>query len=106
LDDCPTPWPSFVIALRKESEIPTEIIKKVLEVINKTTSDFKNIPNIESIFAAKYNQRMEDISKWLSLTNWSQKQLSKAVVSNVQEQLLHLQIISKKVSFDEIVNEM
>ena len=106
LDDCPTPWPSFVIASRKESEIPSEIIKKVLEIINKTTSDFKNIPHIESILAAKYSQKMEDISKWLLLTNWSQKQLSEAVVSNVQEQLLHLQIISKKVHFDEIVNEM
>ena len=106
LDDCPTPWPSFVIASRKESEIPNEIINKVLEIINKTTSDFKNIPHIESILAAKYNQKMEDISKWLLLTNWSQKQLSEAVVSNVQEQLLHLQIISKKVPFDEIVIEM
>jgi hypothetical protein len=40
-------------------------------VINKTES-FKDIPNIDKMLATKFNQKIEDIQEWLSLTEWSQ----------------------------------
>ncbi len=44
IDDCPTPWPCFVIAVRNEIlENNFNEVKKVLDIINAETSDFKNI---------------------------------------------------------------
>jgi ABC-type nitrate/sulfonate/bicarbonate transport system substrate-binding protein len=104
LGDCPTPWPCFVIAVRDEIlEKYPEQIKTVLEVINQTTSEFKDIPSIDKTLASKYHQKISDIQQWLSLTEWSQKPLEATVLNNVQNQLLELALIDKKGTFAEIV---
>ena len=75
--DCPTPWPSFVIAVRDEFlKKNPKIIDKILEVINKTTRDFAQIPDIDKTLAELFNQQLEDIQQWLKLTQWSQKHLT------------------------------
>jgi ABC-type nitrate/sulfonate/bicarbonate transport system substrate-binding protein len=44
----------FVIAVREEVlEKQPEIIKTILEIINKTTANFKEIANIDTILAEK-----------------------------------------------------
>jgi ABC-type nitrate/sulfonate/bicarbonate transport system substrate-binding protein len=102
--DCPTPWPCFVIAVRNiVLEKHPEIIKTILEVINKKTKTFKDIPNIDTILATKFNQKTEDIEEWLSLTEWSQKSLDKEMLNKVQNQLFQLKIIDKIGTFDEVV---
>lgn len=102
--DCPTPWPCFVIAVREEVlENKPEIIARILKIINKKTSEFKEIENIDQILALKYHQKIEDIQEWLSLTEWSKKTLTEKMLNNIQNQLFQLKIIDKKVTFDEIV---
>jgi ABC-type nitrate/sulfonate/bicarbonate transport system substrate-binding protein len=102
--DCPTPWPCFVIAVRDSVlEKHPEIIKTILEVINRKTKTFKDIPDIDKVLATKFNQRIEDIQEWLSLTEWSQKPLANEMLNKVQNQLIELKIIDKKGTFDEIV---
>jgi len=104
IDDCPTPWPCFVIAVRNEVlENHPETIEKILEIINKTTSEFKEIPSIDKTLSERYHQKQEDIQEWLALTEWSQKQLSDQMLNKVQNQLLELSIIDKKGTFAEIV---
>ena len=104
IGDCPTPWPCFVIAVRTEIlENNPSIIEKVLEIINQTTVEFKDIPSIDKTLASNYNQKIEDIQEWLSLTQWSQKPLSEKMLNKVQNQLLELKIIDKKGTFEEIV---
>jgi hypothetical protein len=102
--DCPTPWPCFVIAVREEVlQNQSNTISKILEIINKKTRDFKETPNIDKILASKYEQEIEDIQKWLRLTEWSQKQLSEKMFDKIQNQLFELKIIDKKGGFAEIV---
>lgn len=102
--DCPTPWPCFVIAVREEVlEQQPEIIKTILEIINKKTNTFKSIPNIDDTLAAKYYQKKEDIQEWLALTEWSQETLPKNLLNKIQNQLFQLKIIDKIGTFDEIV---
>ncbi|OYX82639.1 MAG: ABC transporter substrate-binding protein [Flavobacteriales bacterium 32-34-25] len=102
--DCPTPWPCFVIAVRDEIlENEPEAIQKILDTINKVTASFKAIPEIDAVLAQKYHQKLEDIQEWLSITEWSQEQLSKEMLNNIQNQLLELKIIDKIGTFDEIV---
>lgn len=102
--DCPTPWPCFVIAVRDEIlQNNPDAIKTILEIINQTTEEFKEIPSIDRTLASRYNQKIEDIQEWLSLTEWSQKQLDEKTLNNVQNQLLELSIIDKKGTFVSIV---
>ncbi|KIX20293.1 ABC transporter substrate-binding protein [Flavobacterium sp. 316] len=103
ITDCPTPWPCFVIAVRNEVlENHPQIIEQILEIINATTEEFKQIPSIDRTLASKYNQKLEDIQEWLSLTQWSQKQLDKKTIEKVQNQLHTLNIIEKTVPYEMI----
>jgi hypothetical protein len=78
-------------------------LQKFLPSLIKKTSEFKEIANIDQILASKYNQKIEDIQEWLSLTEWSKKPLTEKMLNNIQNQLFQLKIIDKKVTFDEIV---
>ena len=105
--DCPTPWPCFVIAVREEVlHKHPNTIAQILEVINITTQNFKEIPNIDSTLAAKFHQKKEDIQEWLQLTEWSQKPLSEEVLNKIQNQLFALKILDKKGTFVEIVKAL
>jgi ABC-type nitrate/sulfonate/bicarbonate transport system substrate-binding protein len=102
--DCPTPWPCFVIAVRDEIlEKHPGTIRRILEIINQTTQEFKEIPSIDRTLASKYNQQIDDIREWLSLTRWSQKPLPEQMLNKVQNQLFALSVIDKKGIFAEIV---
>ena len=84
--DCPTPWPCFVIAAREESiRMDSPRLKKMLEVLNTETRDFKLRKNIDIELSERYGQKLEDIRKWLDLTRWSQKQISEQEIENVQK---------------------
>lgn len=99
IDDCPTPWPCFVIAVRNEFlENNPKVIEQILEIINTTTEEFKIIPSIDRTLASKYNQEVDAIQEWLKLTNWSQKQMTTPSFDKIMEQLLKLKIIDKKVA--------
>ena len=104
IDDCPTPWPCFVIAVRDEFlEKNPKVIEQILEIINTTTEEFKIIPSIDRTLASKYNQEVEAIQEWLKLTRWSQKQMTGPTFDKIMEQLLKLQIIDKKVAKETIL---
>ena len=105
--DCPTPWPCFVIAVRNEVlENDSEAVKTILEIINKQTSTFKNIQGIADELSKTYHQKPEDISEWLSMTEWSQKTPNEDMLNKVQNQLLELGLIDKKGTFAEIVKAL
>lgn len=104
IEDCPTPWPCFVIAATTKftTENP-HVLKHILEVINNYTSEFKNIPSIDRTLANSYGQKLEDIKSWLAITKWSQSKLSLTTLEKVQETLLDLKLINKKISSDTIL---
>jgi ABC-type nitrate/sulfonate/bicarbonate transport system substrate-binding protein len=102
--DCPTPWPCFVIAVRNEFlEKNIGSIELILEIINNTTREFKDIPSIDRTLASRYHQKIEDIQEWLRLTKWSQKPLEEKMLNKIQNQLFDLKIIDKKGTFAELV---
>ncbi|MDV7138723.1 substrate-binding domain-containing protein [Maribacter sp. TH_r10] len=103
LGDCPTPWPCFVIAATDRFiEENTSTLKHILEIINIYTADFKRIPSIDRTLANRYEQQLEDIQEWLSLTRWSQSQISEETIKGVQETLLQLQLIQEQKPFHDI----
>lgn len=103
LDDCLTPWPSFVIVATDEIiKKEPELIANILKIINAKTTIFKEIPNITATLATRFNQKTEDSTTWLSKTEWSQKTVDKEMLNKVQNQLFELAIIDKKGTFAEI----
>ena len=105
--DCPTPWPCFVIAVRDEVlKKHPNAIAQILEIINIKTQSFKEIEGIDAILAAKYHQKIEDILEWLSITEWSQSELSNEMLNKIQNQLFDLKIIDKKGTFAKIVKAL
>ncbi|MBW2939013.1 ABC transporter substrate-binding protein [Aureisphaera sp. CAU 1614] len=102
--ECLTPWPCFVIAVRNDAlENEKEAVKAIIEIINKTTLEFKNIPSIDKMIANRYNQKIEDVQLWLSLTEWGQENLSSMQVEKVQDTLQHLDLIETKMPASEIL---
>ena len=104
LGDCPTPWPCFVIAVREEFlESNLEDVKTILEIINNTTAEFKLIPSIDKTIANRYDQKLEDVQEWLSLTEWSQDVIDKETIRTIQNKLYELDIIPKKAPYETLI---
>ncbi|WP_274475524.1 substrate-binding domain-containing protein [Mangrovimonas aestuarii] len=101
---CPTPWPCFVIAVRDEflENNPKEV-RTILDIINNTTKDFKEIPSIDKTIANRYSQKIEDVQEWLSITEWSQDLIKESTINKVQNQLLELNIIDQKWPYKKLV---
>jgi sulfonate transport system substrate-binding protein len=105
IGNCPTPWPCFVIAVRNEilEKHHTEI-KKVLDIINEQTKDFKNIENIDKILAKRYEQKLEDIQKWLKITDWNDgKPITKNLITRIQNKMVRFNVIEKTKNSGEFI---
>jgi len=98
LGDFPTPWSCFVIAGREDFVSENkEAVATVLETINTVTLDFKKIPSIDRTLSNRYEQQLEDIQKWLSITTWSQKQITLEEIDQVQSKILKLKMIDNQI---------
>lgn len=102
--DCPTPWPCFVVAATdKFTNENSKVLAHILEVINTYTAEFKNIPSIDRTLANAYDQKVEDIKEWLSITTWSQSKVSDKTMKQVQDTLFDVKLIDKKIPVSTIL---
>jgi len=108
IDDCPTPWPCFVIAVRNEilNQNP-EAVKNVLNEINETTKDFKKIKGIDVILAKRYEQQLEDIKEWLSITEWNDgKPITTNLITRIQNKMITFNVIDEKKNSKGFIKNM
>lgn len=104
IGNCPSPWSCFVIAVSDNFlKHHKDDLKTILNIINNTTKEFKNIPSIDKTIANRYDQQLEDVQQWLSLTEWSQDVIDKKTIEKVQEKLYNLNIIPEKKSYSDLV---
>ena len=104
IGECPTPWPCFVIAVRNEVLAEdSKSVKTVLDIINRTTIDFEEIPAIDTMISTRYGLELTDVHEWLSLTEWSQEQLTEGELENIQDQLLKLNLIESKLQKNRLL---
>jgi sulfonate transport system substrate-binding protein len=108
VDDCPTPWPCFVIAVRDEMlENNFKEVQKVLEIINHQTKDFKQLDKIDEILANSYEQRLEDIQKWLKMTEWNAgKNITKNLITRIQNKMVSFNVLEKKKDSSIFIKNM
>lgn len=108
LGDCPTPWPCFVIAVRDEilEKHPLEI-RKILDIINTMTISFKELKNIDNILSQRYEQQLDDIQKWLSITEWESKNpISEGLIEEIQNKMLTFGVIEKSAKAGKFIKNM
>ena len=108
LGDCPTPWPCFVVAVRNEVlENNFNEVKKVLDIINNCTDDFKSTENIDKTLAVRYEQQLEDIQEWLSITEWNDgKPITKNLITRIQNKMVGFNVINSKKDSSELIRNM
>ncbi|KAB1153621.1 ABC transporter substrate-binding protein [Tenacibaculum aiptasiae] len=108
LGDCPTPWPCFVVAVRNEVlENNFDEVKKVLDIINSCTSDFKEIKNIDKTLAIRYEQQLNDIQEWLSITEWSDGEpVTENLITSIQNKMIEFNVIDEKKDSGELIRNM
>ncbi|CAL2092470.1 ABC transporter substrate-binding protein [Tenacibaculum sp. 190524A05c] len=108
LGDCPTPWPCFVVAIRDEVlEKNPEEIKTVLKIINNCTKDFKKIVDIDKTLSVRYEQQLEDIQEWLSITEWNDgKPITKNLLTRIQNKMVGFNVISEKINSDRLIKNL
>ncbi|MBT8295567.1 MAG: ABC transporter substrate-binding protein [Gramella sp.] len=101
--DCPTPWPCFVLAATENFiENEPESLKSMLEILNRETENFKAQKDIDLILADRYQQKLEDIKKWLAITSWSQEQVTQKDLKNVQSTLSKLNLIDEQMDYEQL----
>ena len=107
IGNCPSPWPCFVIAVRNDLiESNSAELKTILNIINRTTSEFKDIPSIDKTIANSYLQKIEDVREWLKLTEWSQEHIDKATLLKTQQELFSLNIIPEIVDYNALTKKI
>ena len=93
---CPTPWPCFVVAARSEFwEDHRFLVDGIMKIINNCTIDFKGLPAIDQMIAARYGQQLVDVQNWLQETEWSQQQLDQETILHIQQVLHQAQLIEE-----------
>ena len=102
IGDCPTPWPSFVVAVREELLLTHyNEIEQILKIVNESCSQVKTSDNTVKEIAERYQLKEEDVAVWFNETEWAYNgDLDTNTINKVQERLIDLEIIDAKMDFD------
>ena len=96
--ECPTPWPSFVIAVREEYlEKHPVVISAMLEVIQKSCKEFITLPDRIDRIAQRFKLKPEDVKEWLKAVEWQTEAVfDERLLDKVTSTLIEIGIIEKK----------
>ncbi|HVD98971.1 MAG TPA: substrate-binding domain-containing protein [Cytophagaceae bacterium] len=102
--ECPTPWPSFVIAVRtKFLEENPEAIQAMLSVIREACKEFYAQPDAAEKLSAKFNLQLADVQEWMKAIRWqTEASFDPQPLKEVINTLVDLKIIEKQISVREL----
>lgn len=102
IGECPTPWPSFVVAVREELLLTHNAeIEQILKIVNESCSQVKTSDNTVKEIAERYQLKEEDVAVWFNETEWAYNgDLDSETINKVQERLIDLEIIDAKMDFN------
>lgn len=74
IDECPTPWPCFVVIARNEwLEEHKAIAKALTDTVAERASILTQQDNRVQLIAERYALSLQDVATWMSQTNWRTK---------------------------------
>ena len=102
--ECPTPWPSFVIAVREDVLLTHyDEVKLLLETVNESCKRVKENPKSVEEIAKRYDLKKEDVAVWFEETEWAYNgSVESETIDKVQERLISLEIVESKMNFREL----
>lgn len=102
--ECPTPWPSFVVAVREDVLLTHyDEVKLLLETVNESCKRVKENPKSVEEIAKRYDLKKEDVAVWFEETEWAYDgSLESETIDKVQERLISLEIVESKMNFREL----
>lgn len=104
LGDEPTPWPCFVIVSTDDFlKNNSKLITAILEPLNQKSKSLKLLTNIEEQISKRYKLKVEDVRNWLSITEWSQQQISKTDVYLTQNRLKDLKLVRQEKPYSKFI---
>ncbi len=107
LADCPTPWPCFVIAARKEFlATHTPEVTQLLKLINSQTQGFKKQDLLAERIAERYQLQVTDTKIWLDKTTWSQENFNELELNTIQNQLLEVNILDHPLNYTDVIRSL
>ena len=100
--ECPTPWPSFVVAVREDLLLTHyKEIEKILKIVNESCKKVKANENSIEEIAERYQLKKEDVAIWFKETEWAYNcTIDAETIDKVQDRLISLEIIEAKMNFD------
>jgi ABC-type nitrate/sulfonate/bicarbonate transport system substrate-binding protein len=108
--ECPTPWPSFVIAVRRETfESRRNDLQQMLAVIGRAARAFKQNPDAIRLVADRYGIKPEDVAAWFAHTRWAgltSEDLTENVLQHVMHTLLDLKLIDEAVDVNSLLHKL
>ncbi len=102
---CITPWPCFVLVVRRAvyAQHP-EAIAQICEAINGYCRHFKQREGLAALVAERYQLPLPDVEQWLSETEWaSDNHIPEEVLQKVMQSLLDLKIIPQKMDLKDLI---
>jgi len=105
--ECPTPWPCFVMAVRKERLQETEDLKKISDIIIKTAQAFKQNPKAPAMVAERYGLEIHKAEEWLAATEWAtDRRIQRGMVQATLDTLKRLNLIEQTPKVETLVTEL
>ena len=103
-----TPWPCFVIVASNDFIADhSEIIKKLLKVINYTSHQLMDANNAIEMFVNRYGMLAEDAHQWFHMTEWNtESHVSGKMLNNVMQILMDCGSLEKKVNPEELILQL
>lgn len=72
IDEVVTPWPCFVIAVRRDAyEKYQSQLEKMCEIVNEKSSEIKKNEDVVDLISWRYNLRHGQVENWLQETDWN-----------------------------------
>ncbi len=108
--ECPTPWPSFVIAARREVlQQRRDDLQQMLAVIGRAARAFKQNPDAIRMVSERYGIQPDDVAAWFAHTRWAgltDEDLTENVLQHVMQTLLDLRLIEEAVDVNTLLHNL
>ncbi len=104
IDHCLTPWPSFVVVVRKEYlKNNPEVVDEVLSIVNKHAIELQASDTTALRISKHYHLDLEDAREWFKTVKWKvDYQIDKKMLVEVSFILSELGILVRPLSAGEI----
>ncbi len=104
IDECPTPWPAFVVvASDKFIAANKEVVNQILAIVQLQAKELKEDESTIDLLVARYNLSLEDAKEWFSSVEWSPtSSVDESVLENVSITLKGLGLLEEYKDPEEL----